>query len=100
MTPEPPQSDTGLRCPKCGYNLTAITSRTCPECGEACVVTNAQGYLAKHPPSGARKICTATWGVGTILIVLSWFRVVPSLVGWIGFGFAGVAWLVSSTLRR
>lgn len=25
--------DTGLRCPSCGYNLTALTSSTCPECG-------------------------------------------------------------------
>jgi len=28
------------------------------------------------------------WIIGTILIVLSWFNVVPNKVGWIGFGMA------------
>ncbi len=50
-----PNPDTGLQCPKCGYNLTAITSSTCPECGERFVITNQQGYLAKFPPSKLRK---------------------------------------------
>jgi hypothetical protein len=32
----------------------------------------------------------ALWIIGTIPIILSWFRVVPSVVGWIGFGLAGL----------
>gem|GEM_PF-3019092 len=40
---EPPEidraaDDTGLRCPTCGYNLTALTSARCPECGAAFVI--------------------------------------------------------------
>ncbi len=30
-----PATDTGLRCPSCGYNLTGLTASRCPECGEA-----------------------------------------------------------------
>ena len=103
MPPTPselPQSDTELRCPKCGYNLTAVTSNTCPECGDRFVVTNAQGYLAKFPPSRLRQVCNAIWIVGTALIVLSWINVVPASVGWIGFALAGVGWLVSLGLKR
>ena len=97
---ESPQPDTGLRCPRCGYNLTAVTSTTCPECGERFVVTNAQGYLAKFPPSKLRQVCNAMWLLGTIVIVLSWVNVVPPWVGWIGFGIAGVGWLISLGIRR
>lgn len=28
-----PRHDTGLHCPRCGYNLTALTTNRCPECG-------------------------------------------------------------------
>src|SRR5437868_4554732 len=98
--PESPQSDTGLRCPKCGYNLTSLTSSTCPECGERFILTNARGYLAKFPPSKLRKACYAIWLIGTALIVLSWIRAVPPLVGWIGFGLGGLGWLVSLGVKR
>jgi hypothetical protein len=35
------------------------------------------------------------WIFGTILVVLSWFRVVSALVGWTGFIITGIATLVS-----
>ncbi|HVX83424.1 MAG TPA: hypothetical protein VH253_01265 [Phycisphaerae bacterium] len=92
--------DTGLRCPRCGYNLTAMTSSVCPECGERFVVTNREGYLAKVPPSRVRRLCGVMWLMGTVVIVLSWVNVVPAWVGWIGFGVAGVGWLVSLVVRR
>src|SRR4051794_36896657 len=98
--PQSPQRDTGLHCPKCGYNLTAVTSNNCPECGERFVLTNAQGYLAKFPPSKLRQACYAIWIVGTALIILSWTNAVPPWVGWIGFGIAGVGWLVSAGITR
>src|SRR5689334_13448355 len=98
--PESPQPDTGLHCPKCGYNLTAVTSNTCPECGDRFVVTNAQGYLAKFPPSKLRRACNTIWIIGTVLIVLTWIRVVPPLVGWIGFGISGFAVLLSYVVKR
>jgi hypothetical protein len=100
MNPQSPQPDTGLQCPRCGYNLTAITSPLCPECGERFVITNARGYLAKHPPSALRRASVALWWVGTLLIVLSWLSVLPPLVGWIGFAIGGIGWLVSANVRR
>jgi primosomal protein N' len=33
-----PAGDSGLRCPWCDYNLTALTSSRCPECGKTFVV--------------------------------------------------------------
>jgi ABC-type ATPase with predicted acetyltransferase domain len=100
MPPEASPSETGMRCPKCGYNLTAITSNRCPECGEQFVITNVRGYLARFPPSQLRRICNVVWVVGTAAIILSWARVVPPSVGWVGFGVSVVAWALSSTIAR
>ncbi len=94
------QSDTGLKCPKCGYNLTAVTSSTCPECGEIFVITNAHGHLVKFPPSKIRQACNVVWVIGTVVVVLSWIHPIPPWIAWTGFGVAGVAWLVSLALRR
>jgi hypothetical protein len=33
-TPELAATDSGLRCPRCDYNLTGLTRARCPECGE------------------------------------------------------------------
>lgn len=33
-TPGLAATDTGLRCPRCDYNLTGLTRARCPECGE------------------------------------------------------------------
>ena len=33
--PAAPPADAGLRCPRCGYNLTGLAEDRCPECGEA-----------------------------------------------------------------
>ncbi len=32
------------------------------------------------------------WIVGTVLVVLSWLRVVSYTVGWIGFGIVMLGW--------
>lgn len=50
-TPSDPDNarDTGLSCPWCGYNLTALTSNRCPECGERFVLSKP-GALAKLAP--------------------------------------------------
>jgi len=101
MDAEPtPQSDTGLKCPRCGYNLTAMTSNTCPECGERFVLTNSQGYLAKFPPSKLRQACRPIWAFGAGLVVASWFHMVPPFVGWIGFFTTVAAWLLSLIVKR
>lgn len=100
MPDEPPQFDTGLHCPKCGYNLTAVAFNRCPECGEPFILTNAQGYLARFPPSRLRQVCNAAWMIGTVMIILSWTRTIPPWMGWIGFGISLLAWGVSSSLRR
>lgn len=33
-TPAVPRDDTGLRCPRCDYNVTGLVEPRCPECGE------------------------------------------------------------------
>jgi hypothetical protein len=63
-------------------------------------VTNSQGYLARFPPSKVRQVCNALWLIGTVLIVLSWVNAVTPVVGWIGFGVAGVGWVISLGLKR
>lgn len=46
-----------------------------------------------------RAIWTAWW-IGTALIALSWLKVVPVRVGWVGFCIAGGSTLVSVVQQR
>jgi hypothetical protein len=55
-------ADSGLRCPRCGYNLTGLSSPRCPECGTEVDWEHAR-FLAANPPqiaferaAGARRI--------------------------------------------
>lgn len=41
------------------------------------------------------KISGGLWLVGTVLIVLSWVKVVPNHIGWVGWGIAMVGTLAS-----
>lgn len=41
----------------------------------------------------------ARW-VGFLLIVLGWFQVVPLLFGWIGFGIAGLSFMLESIYKK
>jgi hypothetical protein len=41
------------------------------------------------------KACWALWVGGTALILLSWVNVVPTAVGWVGFGAAAAGTLLS-----
>lgn len=50
------QQDTALKYPTCGYNLTALTSATCPKCGEPFVL--ARRNEPATPPA------ELTWGAG------------------------------------
>ncbi|MBB6050875.1 hypothetical protein [Armatimonas rosea] len=38
-----------------------------------------------------QKLAWYLWAIGTVLIVLSWFNIVPYNIGWVGFvlGLAG-----------
>jgi len=42
---------------------------------------------------------TARW-VGLILIILGWLQMVPLLLGWIGFGLAGVSFILESIYKK
>ena len=46
------------------------------------------------------RIIWATWWIGTIIIACSWFKIVPNTVGWVGFGLACAASLVSVILNK
>lgn len=34
------------------------------------------------------------------LIVLAWFQIIPLLIGWIGFGIAGVSFILESVYKK
>jgi hypothetical protein len=38
--------------------------------------------------------------VGMVLIVLAWFQIIPLLIGWIGFGIAGVSFILESVYKK
>ena len=42
----------------------------------------------------------ASWWIGTALIVASWFDVVSRSIGWVGFGAACTASLISVVVNR
>lgn len=46
------------------------------------------------------KIIWLVWWVGTFLIAGSWFNIVPYKIGWVGFGMACTASLISVVLNR
>jgi len=46
---EPDKADTQLRCPFCSYNLTALTSARCPECGNAFAIVRPGDILRPEP---------------------------------------------------
>ena len=38
--------------------------------------------------------------VGLLLIVLGWFQIIPLLFGWIGFGIAGLSFILESKYKK
>ena len=44
-------------------------------------------------------LMSARW-VGLFLIVLGWLQIVPLLVGWIGFGLAGISFILESKYKK
>ncbi|MCE9552932.1 MAG: hypothetical protein K8T91_06090 [Planctomycetes bacterium] len=46
------------------------------------------------------RIYSPVWWMGTRLVVLSWIRVVPPLVVWIGFGITLAIWAGGSVLPK
>jgi len=41
----------------------------------------------------------ARW-VGLLFVVLGWLQIVPLLVGWIGFGLAGISFILESRYKK
>lgn len=64
--------DIKLYCPKCGYNLTGLTSAQCPECGAA--------YDLEALRQARRRpwYMEVAWGIGTFLLapLIAWICVV------------------------
>ncbi len=48
MATEPIQ-DSELTCPWCGYNMTALTSNRCPECGNRFVLSKPGAAVKARP---------------------------------------------------
>jgi peptidoglycan/LPS O-acetylase OafA/YrhL len=94
------QDQQDLKCPTCGYNLAALTTSRCPECGATFVITDQRGHTAAPPPSKLRRLASLLWLVGVAAIVLSWTNTVTPTVGWIGFGVALVGTLLSTFAGR
>lgn len=46
---ERPDIDTGLSCPRCGYNMTGLTTSRCPECGCPFTLTDP-ALMGESPP--------------------------------------------------
>jgi hypothetical protein len=44
-------------------------------------------------------LMTARW-VGLLLIVLGWLQLIPLLLGWIGFGLAGISFILESISQK
>ena len=71
------------------------------EMSEAGPIQVADGAVPNSRPSIRLAQATwALWWVGTILIVLSWIRVVNNTIGWIGFSMAIASSVVSVVARK
>ena len=46
------------------------------------------------------RIIWVAWWLGTIVIVLSWMKIIPNQIGWIGFIVSGLATLISVFSNR
>ena len=46
-----------------------------------------------------KTLLVARW-VGVILIVLSWIQITPLLVGWFGFGIAGISFILETIYKK
>jgi hypothetical protein len=64
-----PAQDSGLRCPRCDYNLTGLPENICPECGAAFDPEELRRRLPEHIPGWERpgvsaffSVCMMTWG--------------------------------------
>jgi len=72
-----------LRCVRCGYSLTSLTSRVCPECGLA--FQPRKTWLANRLPSRKQEICKTfaglaclcLWGIGAYFFPL-WLVPLPA----------------------
>jgi len=44
-------------------------------------------------------LLVARW-VGVILLVLSWVQITPLTIGWIGFGIAGISFILETIFKK
>jgi hypothetical protein len=83
--PIPPSMD--LSCPQCGYNLTGLTGRRCPECGTKFDVATAQRanresrYEHQFSGTGEAYAVVGIIIVVLVLIYLAFARTPIALIG-------------------
>jgi len=89
-------------CPNCDYNLTGLTSRICPECGQPFNVRDARYHATREVPEVRRyyrRVVIDRWLGRTAVVLLGWAIIMPNLkrsatVPWVTLGTTGRGWFI------
>ncbi len=89
-------------CPNCDYNLTGLTSRICPECGQPFNVRDARYHATRGVPEVRRyyrKVVVDRWMGRTAVVLLVWAIIMPNLKcsasgPWVKLGTTVGGWFI------
>ncbi len=89
-------------CPNCDYNLTGLTSRRCPECGEPFDLRDARYQATRQMPGVRRFYRKATidrWAGRISGVLLTWAILMPNLEfssgwPWVTLGTSADGWFI------
>jgi hypothetical protein len=99
-------TDRDVACPQCGYNLRALTTDTCPECGEKLALGVRMVEPKQAAPIAGLIGLSAGGGLNGLLLIyafiqvglrgrISWFHtfVLVNAIGFVAMGSCLLAWL-------
>lgn len=69
-----------MKCPTCAYNLNAITTDRCPECGERFVLTNPRGLLSRAQLAAAVGVFACVNAIASFIVVFKGANDEPYMV--------------------